>query len=187
MSQGIYKQISISAVGTIHNTHLSKYFKSIFNHNGNILKSKYTSNFNNFLLSADILFPKKINVDFLDAKPNTNSNVFINSTIPTVPFHVLIDKQHKKLIHDPSILKIQTSCSDNCGIIYKHLSTLEDLGGFIYEFSSNVEPAPISSTPLFSMDLIVHFDKNHNEKMTSAIELIKRINKDNNYEISKIK
>ena len=118
------KKISISAVGLVHQDHLSKYFRKIFVNNGNIINSSYTTNYNNFLLNADILFPKHVNLDFLDSKFNYQQNVFINSTLPQIPFHVIVNKQNKKLIHDPNIIKINTSCSDNCGIIYKHLSFL---------------------------------------------------------------
>ena len=183
----INKKISISAVGLVHQDHLSKYFRKIFVNKGNIINSSYTTNYNNFLLNADILFPKHVNLDFLDSKFNYQQNVFINSTLPKIPFHVIVNKQNKKLIHDPNIIKINTSCSDNCGIIYKHLSLLEGKNAIINRFSSLVEPAPISSTPLFSMELEAYFHKNDSDVMNSTIKLIKSINKDNNYEISLLK
>jgi glycine cleavage system regulatory protein len=146
--------VSVSAIGVNRVGTLSRYFNNIYKNNGSIQKSTL-KNFNNiFVLNADIQFPKDQNLNFLYPDLYKLSD----STRVTPPFYAIVNPE-KNIMHNKELINIKTEISDTCGIISNQVSSLEKYNCTIQNFNSTCEPAPHSSTPLFSLQLQASFDK----------------------------
>ena len=169
--------VSVSAIGVNRVGTLSRYFNNIYKNNGSIQKSTL-QNFNNiFVLNADIIFPKEQNLNFLYPDLYKLSD----SSRVAPPFYAIVNPEKNNFMHNKELINIKTEISDTCGIISNQVSSLEKHNCIIQSFNSTCEPAPHSSTPLFSLQLQASFDKNN-----SINDLIDEIRHNNAHSLCEI-
>jgi len=149
--------VSVSAIGVNRVGTLSRYFRNIYKNNGSVQNSSL-QNFNNiFVMNADIQFPKEQELNFLYPDLYKLSDNMRNPP----PFYAIVNPERINL-HNKEMINIKTEISDTCGIISNQLDSLEKHDCKIISFNSTCEPAPHSSTPLFSLQIQASFDKNNN-------------------------
>ena len=160
--------VSVSAIGVNRIGTLSRYFKNIYENNGNVAKSSL-QNFNDiFVMNADLEFPKDTNINFL--YPDLYK--FSSKTVPDPPFYAIVNKRNNFNNFERKTINIKTEISDTCGIVSNQLGSLEKFDCKIHSFSSDCTPAPHSSTPLFSFNVEASFH-NSNENINVLIDEIR--------------
>ena len=160
--------VSVSAIGVNRIGTLSKYFNNIYKNNGNVTKSTL-QNFNDiFVMNADLEFPKNQNINFL--YPDLYK--FTPNTVPDPPFYAMVNPQKFYNLHNRKKINIKTEISDTSGIVSNQLNSLEKFDCKIHTFNSDCNPAPHSSTPLFSFNVEASFH-NTNENINTLIDEIR--------------
>ena len=160
--------VSVSAIGVNRIGTLSRYFKNIYENNGNVTRSSL-QNFNDiFVMNADLEFPKDTNINFL--YPDLYK--FSPKTVPDPPFYAIVNKRNSKNNFERKTINIKTEISDTCGIVSNQLGSLEKFDCKIHNFKSDCTPAPHSSTPLFSFNVEASFH-NSNENVNTLIDEIR--------------
>ena len=171
--------VSVSAIGVNRIGTLSRYFKNIYENNGNVTKSSL-QNFNDiFVMNANLQFPQDTNINFL--YPDLYK--FSPKTLPDPPFYAIVNKQNGLNLPGRKIISIKTEISDTCGIVSNQLTSLEKFDCKIHSFDSDCAPAPHSATPIFSFNVEASFHSS-NDNINVLIDEIRYNNPHSLCEIS---
>ena len=96
--------VSVSAIGVNRIGTLSRYFKNIYENNGNVTRSSL-QNFNDiFVMNADLEFPKDTNINFL--YPDLYK--FSSKTVPDPPFYAIVNKRNSINNFERKTINIKT-------------------------------------------------------------------------------
>lgn len=142
---------TISVIGQNRLGFVSKFLKKIYEADGNIINSSMKTLGDNYTLNIQTEFPKNIEI-----------GRFLNKNIDPNSFFVFANSSSTFDEYNPYYpIDIQVKLADTSGVIYATTDVLSNISAHVDSLKSSVEPAPMCSTPLFTLDMTAMIPTKH--------------------------
>ena len=155
---------TISVIGQNRLGFVSNFLKKIYEADGNIINSSMKTLGDNYTLNIQTEFPRNIEI-----------GRFLNKNIDPNSFFVFANSNSTFDEYNPYYpIDIQVKLADTSGVIYATTDVLSNISAHVDSLKSSVEPAPMCSTPLFTLDMTAMIPTKHQpDFVCSELESIK--------------